>query len=379
MKELIKLITIYILRIFMRLLYVFPIKKNRVIFNSYTGTQYACNPKYISEYLRLHYGQKFEIYWAFREPEKFRFLESTGISVIPYSSLKRFYIEATAGFSINNIGSFSWLPVRKGQEHINTNHGVPYKRIALGEKNNHYFMRKSLLLTAKETTKAISCNSYFTNTALPVDFGYKGEVLNFGYPRNDILFNHDLEVRKRVREYYKLADTDFVVLYAPTWRYDTNKPIASLDFNQIGRCIEDTFSRKPVFLFRAHHLMENMVKDNKDIIDASGYSDSQELMLGCNMLITDYSSMIWDFSLMYRPIFLYTPDLEEYKKERGLAIDIASMGIDYAVTNEELAMAIKQYDEKEYRAKLKAHHNSLGSYERGTAAQQVCEWMDSML
>ena len=107
------MLEIRILRVFMTVLHIFPIKQNRIILNSYTGTQYSCNPKYITEAILKRFPDKYEIIWTFKEPDKFQFLEEKGIKVVKYASIKRFYYEATAKVSINNIGSYSWQPIRR--------------------------------------------------------------------------------------------------------------------------------------------------------------------------------------------------------------------------------------------------------------------------
>ena len=91
MKSLIKLIKIYILRVLLYVLNCLPMKKNRVVFSSYRGTQYACNPRYISEYLVKEHPGEYEIIWAFQKPEKYDFLKKDGIKIVGYNSLKSFY------------------------------------------------------------------------------------------------------------------------------------------------------------------------------------------------------------------------------------------------------------------------------------------------
>ena len=159
LKPLLKLAVIYVLRFVMRVLSIFPIRKNRIVINSYRGEQYSCNPKYISQGLQKMYPEKYEIIWAFKNPGKYYDLKKSGIKLVSFASIKRFYYEATAKISINNIGSYSWMPVRKGQEHINTWHGaVDYKKVALSEINNDAVMKKTLLMSARETTLSPQIN-----------------------------------------------------------------------------------------------------------------------------------------------------------------------------------------------------------------------------
>ena len=165
-KSLFKLCAIYILKLFMILLHVFPVKNNRIIFNSYSGRQYACNPKYISMYLNEKYTGKYELIWAIRNASSYKWLTEEGIKVVEYYSLKRLFYEATAKVSINNVGSFSWMPNTKNQLRINTWHGGGcYKKVGLSETCNDMIKKRTMELTAKNTSYMLSTSKYFTEKA----------------------------------------------------------------------------------------------------------------------------------------------------------------------------------------------------------------------
>ena len=239
MKGFIKIFKIYIMRFIMRLFYLFPIKDNRIIFNAYSGTQYACNPKYISEKLLEIYKGQFEIIWAFDKPEKYRFLEKSGIKLVKFYSLRRFFYEATAKISINNIGSFSWIPLRKGQEHVNTWHGFTPTCAGMDEPANDKLTRYSIGLSGKETTLFLSMNRLFSDYAIKVRFGYGGKVLNCGFPRSDVLLNGKGDaIRKNVRKKYEISDETVVVMYAPTWRYEGISAMPEMDYKELSAAMK---------------------------------------------------------------------------------------------------------------------------------------------
>lgn len=197
-KSIKKMLEIRILRVFMTVLHIFPIKQNRIILNSYTGTQYSCNPKYITEAILKRFPDKYEIIWTFKEPDKFQFLEEKGIKVVKYASIKRFYYEATAKVSINNIGSYSWQPIRKGQQHVNTWHSaLDLNNCALMESANDKIMKKTIFMNAKETSLFLSANRFFTEFCIPKEFGYNGKILEYGLPRNDDYINGNAEKIKK--------------------------------------------------------------------------------------------------------------------------------------------------------------------------------------
>ncbi len=372
MKAKLKLFAIYILRMIMNILHIFPVKKGRIIFFSFHGKQYSCSPKYISEYLSENFPGQFEIIWAFREPEKFAFLKEKGIKTVKYASFMRLYYESTAQVSINNIGSFSWIPLRKNQLHINTWHGGGcYKKTSLGESRNSDIMNKTLLMTAQETSYMISSSRFSTEYVIPNDFGYKGDVLNIGLPRNDILINGDRNsVSEKVRKHFDIPPNEDIILYAPTWRYDNAEEIVMPDIEEVKKSYEKRFGKKCVFIFRAHSWMLCKAS-SENFIDGSDYPDMQELLLTCDMLLSDYSSCIWDYSLTYRPCLLFTPDLDKYVEERGFDIDIMRWGFPVCRTMKELNEQICNFDMDDFRAKMKKHQEDLGNYDTGVSCEKL--------
>lgn len=363
-KDKIKTLKIILVRCLIRLFYIFPINKKRVVFFSYYGKQYSCNPKAISDYLLTNNKGNYEIIWAFTNPEDYLFLEKKDIKIVKYQSLKHIFLQATAKYTINNCGAFSWIPLRKNQFHINTWHaGGAYKRLTTGTSFNRH-------LTAKETTHMISGCKLFTKYNIMDCFDYKGKVLEIGMPRNDVFFDSEKmkKTGNKAREELKIQPNDFLVLYAPTWRYDNNIP--SPNFEELKKAVTERFNKNVVIACRSHSVKSQTYEN---IIDATDYPDMQDLLCAADMLITDYSSSIWDFSFTYKPCFLYVEDLEKYEKEQGFLTDIREWGFPLCRNNEELVQNIKNYDSHEFRQKMDHHHNIFGSFEKGTAAKTFCE------
>lgn len=107
--------------------------------------------------------------------------------------------------------------------------------------------------------------------------------------------------------------------------------------------------------------------------DVSDYPEMQDLLCTADMLITDYSSSVWDYSFTYRPCFLFTPDLEEYKKKTDFYTPIEEWGFPICKTNEELRKQIEAFDENKFKQAMIRHHENLGSYEKGTATEEVAK------
>ena len=380
-KSIKKMLEIRILRVFMTVLHIFPIKQNRIILNSYTGTQYSCNPKYITEAILKRFPDKYEIIWTFKEPDKFQFLEEKGIKVVKYASIKRFYYEATAKVSINNIGSYSWQPIRKGQQHVNTWHSaLDLNNCALMESANDKIMKKTIFMNAKETSLFLSANRFFTEFCIPKEFGYNGKILEYGLPRNDDYINGNAEkIKKEVRKKLNIAEDAVVVMYAPTWRYGKAKDAPKIDLELLNRAMQKRFGQNYLILFRAHHFAGNIsVEMLEHVKNMTEYPSIQELVMATNILITDYSSVMWDAALMGEYVLLFAPDLEKYSKERGLYIPINEWCFPVSLNNKDLAAEIEKVDLEKGIEMAKKHLEKFGNLETGRAAEEFCNWLEAI-
>ncbi len=374
-KYYIKLIFLHILHLAMRLGCVFPIKKNRIVFTSQMGKQYSCNPRYISEYLECQYPKQFEIIWLLNEPKKYQFLEDRGIKVVDNHSLKKIYFELTAKVSLINIGNkYSRIPLRKNQIHVNTWHGGGYYKLSgLSEKNIEKFESYKFIVAAKNTSYFLSTNQFFTDKEIREDLGYKGKVLNIGFPRNDIFFHGNYtKMHRKVCDYFGIEDDCKIIMYAPTFRYNDNiSKYVIPDFKALKKIAEDRFGGNWIVLTRMHYFSQFAIQ-TEYTFNANYRPDlpeMQELLAACDMLISDYSSCIWDYSFTYRPCLLFTPDLDEYTAERGFGIDIYDWGFPVCKTEQELWDAIENFDEISFRRAMERHHNNLGSFEHGDATE----------
>lgn len=361
-KEKIKHIAIQIIRVLVRLLYVFPINPKRVVFFSFCGEQYSCNPRAISEYLTKNYKNDYCVFWLFTNPENHKELETQGIKIVKYGSFRHVFLEVTAKYVINNTGAYSWIPVRKNQIHVNTWHaGGAYKRL-----QHDISADTNRRLTAKETTHMISSCRLFTKYNIQEQFGFGGRILEIGMPRNDVFFDRRTMQGKasEARKWMKMDSSIFIILYAPTWRYDGNIPCP--DFEELCSAAEKRFGRKAIVAARSHSLYKGSF-DNA--VDVTKYPDMQDLLCAADMLITDYSSSIWDYSFTKRPCFLYVEDLDQYMNEQGFYTDIFKWGFPLCKSKQSLVDNILSYNEEEYCDIVSKHHQEFGSYENGHACE----------
>lgn len=350
-----------------------PIRKNRVLFVSFRGKQYSCNPRAISESLMKKEGKQLEIAWAFHDADQFRFLEKEGVKVLSDSSFEFIKYALTSRVIVTNAYYKPHLPRRKGQFFLRTWHGGgAYKRV--GKAQNLPILDRFFVgMQQQGANLYLSSSRAFSEMTIREAFGYKGEILECGMPRNDRLVKGDSqEAKKKVYEYLNLSEEVNLALYAPTYRDHMDADGLYPDFVRMERALEKRFGGKWKIAYRGHHVYyKNKVSAN--ILNAGGYMDMQDLLLASGALITDYSSSIWDMSLMMKPVFLFCADLMEYKSERDFFTDIRTWPFPLSENDDELENAILSFDDRKMKEEYKNHHEALGSFESGNACEIVAE------
>lgn len=362
------------IRLILRMFWIFPIHENRIVFMAFNAKQYACNPKYITEYLRGQYGDALEIIWVFDQPEKFSYLQEQNITLVKNKTFRFFYDMATAHVIVTNTGLPSYLVFKKKQVLINTWHGGgAYKRCGIDIGVDGVAVKK-LRMAAKDTDYMISGCRKFSEVMshsilLPIE-----KMLDVGMPRNDVLVTPHPELAQKVKAYYHIPSETQIVLYAPTYRGSTmnaQKDDESLNIQLCLSALSERFGGQWIALYRVHYFLTSSIPATEQVIDASSYPDMQELLCAADVLITDYSSSMWDMSLTGKPCFIYATDLADYRQERDFYTPINEWPFPVAQNNQELASAIHNFDEQKYATDVQHHHDALGSCETGHASQTV--------
>ena len=373
------------IRLFARLFFLIPIKKNRILFEAFQGKRYAGNPRFISEYLEEHYPGQYELVWSFMDVKDCP--KDRKIRPVRIKSVRWFYYQATAKVVVSNFYPITVTPLRKNQYFIETWHaGGAYKRIGesvIGTSKGMRLLQKwSRDLEKKKISVFLSSSELFTRYNIVEAHDYTGPVLKSGMPRNDLLL--DEERRKKTGEEVrkKLGLTGTVVLYAPTWRGEviaTNTRLnVVLDYERLSAALRERFGENTI-LVRSHYGDANRYSGDARVLDVSDYPEMQELLCAADILITDYSSSIWDCALMRKPCLLYCPDLPEYgKKTRGFFVPIEEWPGRICETMEALEEAVRTLDESEHRKKAEAHLAAFRSYENGDASRRVAEYIRSL-
>ena len=149
--------------------------------------------------------------------------------------------------------------------------------------------------------------------------------------------------------------------------------------NSCSGCLRPPFGGTFITLYRGHAFVTGEEKKEKDLIDATAYHDMQELLIASDVLVSDYSSAMWDFSFLDRPVFVYAPDMQNYiDNERDFAYPPEKWPYPIAKSNDELVREIETFDREEYDKRMQAHHADAGSYENAHSSEKAAALIESV-
>ena len=357
------------------------IRENRIVFQSLTGDFYSDSPRYIYEYLINNYNGEYDCIWIMNN--KNMKIPGKPKTAKRYS-LKYFYYIATCKYGVMSGRQSLKIKKRPEQIYLETWHGTPLKKLGLDLENIQSpdpKIKKIYIDNASEWDYLVSPNDY-TSRILRSAFGYDGEIIEEGYPRNDILYNEDAELVNKIKDDLNLPKDKKIILYAPTWRddqyYEGGK--YKLDLELDLEKLKEELSDEYVILIRTHYF----IVDKLDLTpykgfayDASKYGDIAELYLISDILITDYSSVFFDFANLKRPMLFFTYDLDKYENIlRGFYIDMENtVPGPLLFTTEEVIDSIKNIDDvnEEYMEKYEEFYNTFCYKDDGKASKRVIE------
>lgn len=330
-----------------------------VLFVSFMGKNFNDSPKVLYDYMQSHPEYKgYRCVWAFEHPENFSELETVKIDTPAY-----FKMALKAKYWITNTNIERGLKFKKkDQVYLNTWHGIALKYIGNdcpGRKDYNF-----------DTLDYLTVSGDYDERVFKSAFNAReSSYLRCGMPRNDQLWNATAEERSRFRKKLGIPDNKKVILYAPTWREseDGGKSYAikpPINFDLWKEKLADEY----VLLFRAHHITTKVldVQFDEFIRDASNYPDVNELLIAADMLITDYSAIAFDYSILCKPIFCFAYDYETYLAGRGTYFNIDDKYPNKACRNEnELIERIIKIDyeaecenTRRFRDQFVEHHNN---------------------
>lgn len=358
-------------------------KDNLVVFESFQGKSYSDSPKYIYEYM-LENKKDYKFVWVMNNPGKIPGNPET----VKRFSLRYYYYLARAKYVVSNVRMPNSYIKRDGQSYLQTWHGTPLKRLAGDMADVHMPGTNSARYKRnfnRETDKwdyLIAPNQYSSDIFRRA-FWFDNTMLQTGYPRNDILTNrNDEETIKKLKRRIYLPTNKKVILYAPTWRDDEYYKVGKyrFDLNLDLHRMKEQFGDEYIILLRMHYVVASNI-DLTDLegfaYDVSSYSDISELYLMSDLLITDYSSVFFDYANLKRPILFYTYDIEKYQGQlRGFYIDMETeLPGPLLMNNDQVVDAIENIDEvsEKYKERYEKFHERFCSWDDGRSSEKVVD------
>ena len=340
----------------MFVLRVFPIKENKVVFSAFSARTYGDNPRFIAEKI-IEIGLPIDCVFVLKDPDNFQLPD--GIRKVKYNTISYLYEMVTACIWVDNTRKQPYIVKRHGQTYIQTWHGgISFKMV---EKDVESSLDKEYVKTAISDSKKIDyllTNSLWGEKQLRRCFWYDGKIICTGSARLDLLFSQTITEKKELKKTFGMEFEEHVLLYAPTFRKDKRLDVYDIDYINLISALKKRFGGDWKILLKLHPNISNL-KCNlpESVIDVTLYPDINQLYGIADVLITDYSSSIFDFSILKKPAFIYAKDIKEYSQDRNTYFDIKKLPFILAENNKELVNIIEKFDEKQYRIELERFHD----------------------
>lgn len=375
---------------YLRYYYKYKVDDKLILFEVYNGRNYACSPKAIYEYMIKNKKYKdYKFVWAFKNPEKYDLGKQT--KIVKTNSKEYFkYLSSSKYWIVNSLVDVA-IKKKKNQIYLQCWHGTPLKKLRYDIEvkgsvlNTINEIRKKNDLDAVKFDYFISpskfCTEKFTSAFNLKKLGKENIIIEKGYPRNDYLFNYKKEDVEKIKKTLKLPKNKKIILYAPTFRdnqhtsglgYTYN---LGIDFDKLKKELKKDY----IILFRTHYFISNSFDFSKYkdfIYDVSDYDDINELYIISDILLTDYSSVFFDFANLKRPMLFYMYDLDDYKNNlRDFYFDLDILPGPIVKQEDNLIKEIKNIDnyDKIYKDKYKKFNQKFNYLDDGNASKRVVE------
>ena len=356
----------------------------KIVFNNFLGKGYGCNPKYIAEEI-LRQNLPYDLVWLVRDlnepmPEKIRKVLWGGVDSL--------YEIATAKVIVSNVKNLLPYPHKKqGQYFIMTWHGGGgFKKVEQdAEKTlSPAYVRETKINSKITDLMLAGCQEQLEEMRRA--FWYDGEILKCGVPRNDLFFRRNGEFVARIRKNLNVPDGNKIIMFAPTFR---NNPavladVYKFDASKLLKVMRKKFGGAWTLFIRLHPNIsqinpKNFFGDAENFIDVTNYPDMQELTMVADVLISDYSGVIYDFMISRKPVFIYAKDFETYPKERGFKQLYFDLPYKVNRTEAELFNCIKTFDFQKLEPAIKKFTETIQPFDTGHASEEVVKRIKAVI
>ena len=350
----------------------FPIK-NKILFANFMGKGLGDDPKYILLELLKRENHP-DLYWVVSNKN---IIVPEGVHKVKYFSVKYVYHLCTSKVWVFNIKNMWKVRKRKGQYYLQTWHA------SLALKN----VEKSVATTlddycdlSQKDSKMIDLLYANNNKEIEVfkkDFWYDGPIIKTDVPRTGILINPQKGLKDKIGNALRFNSSKKIILYAPTFRKLSDISLYIWDYNRVITELSRRFGEDYVFLLRLHPNITSLATQlqyNNQIINATSYPDMQELLAVSDILLNDYSSSMFEFGYLRKPVFLYAKDRIEYTtSDRSLLFDLSDLPFSFSESLDELCDNIKAFDPITYKLRCDDFYKKIGFEDNGNGASIISE------
>ncbi|HFN7028045.1 TPA: CDP-glycerol glycerophosphotransferase family protein, partial [Campylobacter jejuni] len=349
-----------------------PLSKNKIVFIAHSASRFDCNPKAIFEEL-IKNKIKAKYIWILNKKFHKEYKDKYPmVFFVSPSSFKAFFHLSTCRVFINNQIHIYYKKMgfskRPDQLYLQTWHG------SFGMKCINIVDEAEKVFQASQDMDYWITNSFFESEVYKKSL-WANRVIEIGHARSDVLFNSDY--KGHVKEKYNLSKDSRLILYAPTKKEQYSQLNCAEVVAKFSDKVLKIFKQKYpehtwYILIRRHVYDKGILKyQNQNIIDAFDYPDIMELIKECDVLISDYSSIICDFALTYKPIFIYASDYDSFILTSKLYHDYSKLPFGLAKNFNELENCIANFDYDTYKQELKEWLENVGCIEDGKASKKI--------
>lgn len=362
----------FLTQIFLFFVHFFPLQK-KIVFNNFNGRELGDDPKYILLQL-VKDKVKAKYIWLTND---LSIKVPDNIKKIRYGSWKASYHYLTAKIWIDNVKSNPKPPKRNGQFYLQTWHGsFANKKV---EKDVEKFLSKDYIRQSQEDSSKIDLmysNNDFKINLFKRAFWYNGPVIKSDSPQLSVLINPPPNLRNDFFSKYNINQAKKIILYAPTFRKETNLNIYKWNYKAILNTIEEKFNAKFVFLIRLHPNISQMDRESfgQNVLNVTSYPDMDELMAISDIMITDFSGVAYDMALVKKPVFLFAQDFEVYtSQDRPQYFPNEQLPFTFAKDITELEENIRSFNSILYQNKVDSFFDKIGLQDSGNGAQSIAK------
>ena len=348
---------------------------NLAVFAAYWNRGYACSPKAIYEAMR-ELAPHMHGVWVVRE--KNADTMPPGVDYVIPGSRRYWSVMARATYFVNNVNFPDQIVKRPGQVHIQTQHGTPLKHMGIDLMKHPAAIGNLVfedLLQRSDRWDYNLTSNRFSSVAWQRAIPSRYETFESGYPRNDVLVNATAQDVAAARARLGIPTDKRAVLYAPTHRDHDLDFTLRADPVRLAEQLGEEF----VVLVRAHYFYEwdteqSELERRKQLLNVSRVESVEDLMLAADVLVTDYSSIMFDYANLDRPEIIFAPDWETYRDVRGVYFDLMELPPGHVATEQqELAELLRsgRYDDAESDRLRARFRETFCEFDDGHAAERV--------